>query len=177
MFFFIIPVGVDYQARRYPVVTFTLMGLCTTIWLVTFLLHLAYGQVVDQWVVQQLWLVPAAARPWTYLTSMFVHANFFHLLGNMLYLFLFGSCVEDTLGRLRFIIFYLLGGLFAVLVHILCSLGHPSSLLPMGGASGAISACIGGFLVLFARTKIEFKWIIFFLFRLWNGNSSCRLGW
>ena len=170
MFFYFIPVGVDYQARRYPVVTFTIMGLCTAIWLITFLLGLAYGKVVDEWVFQELWLVPADARLWTYITSMFVHADFFHLLGNMIYLFLFGSCVEDTLGRVKFTLFYLFGGVVAELLHIVCSTGHYSSLLPLGGASGAISACIGGFLVFFARTRIEFKWVAFFIFRFWNGE-------
>lgn len=170
MFFYFLPVGVDYKAERYPVVTFTIMGLCTAIWLVTLLLRLACGEAVDEWVFEQLWLVPAAAHPWSFITSMFVHADFFHLLGNMIYLFLFGSCVEDTLGRLRFSFFYLVGGIVAELLHIVCSVGHFSSIIPLGGASGAISACIGAFLIFFARTRIEFKWVIFFIFRFWNGE-------
>ena len=70
------------------------------------------------WIMQHLWLIPAQSVLWMYLTSMFVHAGIFHLLGNMIFLFLFGSCVEDLIGRLRFAIFYLVGGLVAELVYI-----------------------------------------------------------
>ena len=165
--FFIIPVGVDYRARRYPVVTFTLMGICTLIYLVTFILNIANGDAVTNWVMENLWLIPSESHWWTYITSMFVHAGFLHLFGNMIYLFLFGSCVEDIIGRVRFIVFYLLCGLIGCFAYIAMTAEHFASDIPMGGASGAISGCIGGFLLLLARTKIEFKWIIFafFIFR------------
>lgn len=162
--FFLIPVGVDYRARRYPVVTFTLMGMCTAIYLVTLILTISNGEEVTRWVLGNLWLNPAESHWWAYITSMFVHAGFLHLLGNMIYLFLFGSCVEDIIGRARFIVFYLLCGLIGCFAYIAMSPEHFSSHTPMGGASGAISGCIGGFLILLARTKIEFKWFIFIFF-------------
>ena len=169
MFFFILPVGVDYRARRYPVVTFTLMGLCTLIYLVTELFN-TRGSGVQEWVFENLWLIPAESHWWSYFTSMFVHAGFLHLAGNMIYLFLFGSCVEDLIGRARFILFYLGCGLIAAFAEIAFSPNHFASEIPFGGASGAISGCIGGFLLLLARTKIEFKWVFLFWLRIWSGE-------
>ena len=169
--FIILPVGVDYQARRYPVVTFTLMGLCVAIYLTTLICKVSGdSQAVDEWVFGHLWLIPGESHWWTYLTHMFVHGGFFHVTGNMIYLYLFGSCVEDAIGRVRYIIFYLLCGVAAAFAYILVSPDHFASEIPMGGASGAISGCIGGFLMLMAKTQIEFKWFIFFMFRLWNGE-------
>ena len=164
--FFLIPVGVDYRARRYPVVTFTLMGICTVIYLIELVLRLANGDAVTEWMLTNLWLIPAESHWWTYVTSMFVHSGFLHLLGNMVYLFLFGSCVEDIIGRIHFTVFYLLCGVLACFAHALMSSGSFEAQIPMGGASGAISGCIGGFLLLLARTKIEFKWVVFLFFFL-----------
>src|ERR1043166_7944636 len=169
MFFFIIPVGVDYRARRYPVVTFTLMGICVAIYLGTLIGRLT-GAAVDDWMIENLWLVPAEHHWWTYITYMFVHAGFFHVAGNMVYLFLFGSCVEDFIGRARFVVFYFLCGIAACFTHIAFSPLHFVSELPLGGASGAISGCIGVFVLLLARTRIEFKWVFFLFFRIWSGE-------
>jgi len=168
--FFILPVGVDYRARRYPVITFTLMGICVAVYLITLGLESARGSELDDWVFENLWFIPAESHWWTYVTSLFVHGGFFHLLGNMVYLFLFGSCVEDVIGRPRFIAFYLVSGLASELMHVAISPLHFASPNPLGGASGAISGCIGGFLLLFLRTRIEFKWVFIFWFRIWNGE-------
>ena len=116
------------------------------------------------WIYQHLWLTPADSILWTYLTSMFVHAGIFHLLGNMIFLFLFGCCVEDIIGRWRFLVFYLVGGLAAELVYIALIPEHFASTIPMGGASGAISACMGMYLLLRANADIEFKYFYFLLF-------------
>src|SRR5579864_1544505 len=125
--FFLLPVGVDYRARRYPVVTFTLMGICTAIYLLTLGCRLAKGPEVTEWVVRNFWLIPSESHWWAYLISLFVHEGFFHLAGNMVYLFLFGSCVEDVIGRPRFVAFYLLCGLVSELSHIGIAAGHFSS--------------------------------------------------
>ncbi|HLH52578.1 MAG TPA: rhomboid family intramembrane serine protease, partial [Verrucomicrobiae bacterium] len=74
------------------------------------------------------------------------------------------------IGRPRFIAFYLMCGLASEFTYIAMAPGHFTSEIPLGGASGAISGCIGAFLLLFLRTKIEFKWVIFFFFRLWSGE-------
>src|SRR5882724_4302095 len=169
--FILLPVGVDYRARRYPVVTFTLMGICVLVYLVTLGFKWSGdADTVDEWVYEYLWLTPGESHWWTYLTYQFVHGGFFHLAGNMVYLYLFGACVEDLIGRVRFTVFYLLCGVAAAFAHVLVTPDHFASELPMGGASGAISGCIGGFLLLLAGTRIEFKWVVFFFFRLWSGE-------
>ncbi|MDB6023036.1 MAG: Rhomboid-like protein [Pedosphaera sp.] len=169
--FFILPIGMDYRARRYPVVTFTLMGICSAIYLITLIFTLAdQSDSTQAWVFENLWLIPSESHWWTYLTSVFVHSGFFHLFGNMIYLFLFGACVEDMIGRLHFTLFYPLCGIGAALAYVMFSPEHFASDIPMGGASGAISGCIGGYLLLRAKAKIQFKWLVFFWFRVWHGD-------
>lgn len=85
------------------------------------------------------------------LTSMFMHGSWMHLLGNMWFLWIFGDNVEDSMGRLRFIAFYLLCGLAAAIGQILTD---PSSAIPMVGASGAISGVMGGYLLLYPNVRV-----------------------
>jgi membrane associated rhomboid family serine protease len=85
------------------------------------------------------------------LTSMFLHGSWMHLLGNMWFLWLFGNNVEDSMGRLRFVVFYLASGLVAALAQVITS---PASAIPMVGASGAISGVMGGYLVLYPRVRV-----------------------
>jgi membrane associated rhomboid family serine protease len=109
----IIPVGVDYEASRYPVVTFSIMGLCTVIFAGQ-LAAIASG--VGSEIYMNFGLVPAQHGFWAWITNLFLHGGFFHLVGNMIYLFLFGSCIEDTIGRGKFVAFYLIGGLIANII-------------------------------------------------------------
>ena len=160
--FIAIPVGMNYRTERLPLVTFSLIGINTLVWLVSLVCFFNTRGESDKWILAHLWLVPAQSYLWMYLTSMFVHAGFFHLFGNMLFLFLFGSCVEDIIGRLRFTIFYLVGGFVAEIVYLAMSPAHFHSEIPMGGASGAISACMGMYLLLRAGVNIEFKYFFWF---------------
>lgn len=162
--FIAIPTGMNYRTERYPVVTLSLIGLNTLVWLVTLICSLSTDGSSDTWIYDHLWLVPAQSYPWMYVTQMFVHEGFFHLFGNMIFLFLFGSCVEDMIGRLRFTIFYLISGLVAELVYIAMTPDHFSSTIPMGGASGAISGCLGMYLLLRASAHIEFKYFLWLFF-------------
>jgi membrane associated rhomboid family serine protease len=84
-------------------------------------------------------------------TSMFLHGSWMHLLGNMWFLWIFGNNIEDSMGRLRFIVFYLLCGLAAALAQVLA---NSSSAIPMVGASGAISGVMGAYLLLYPRVKV-----------------------
>jgi membrane associated rhomboid family serine protease len=94
-----------------------------------------------------------AAPHWhTVLTSMFLHGGWFHLIGNMWFLWVFGNNVEDSMGHLRFTIFYLLSGALAALAQIFVS---PGSAVPMVGASGAISGIMGAYLVLYPRVRVH----------------------
>ena len=91
---------------------------------------------------------PAAT---TLITSMFLHGGWMHLLGNMLYLWIFGNNIEDVMGHAKFVIFYIVSGILAALSH---ALTDPSSQIPMVGASGAISAVLGAYLLLFPRAHV-----------------------
>ena len=105
--------------------------------------------------------VPDQAHAWlTPFTAMFMHGGLLHLGGNMLFLWIFGNNVEDSMGRVRFILFYLLGGLVAFGVQIATDLG---SGVPNLGASGAIAAVLGGYILLFPRARVlTFVFVIFF---------------
>jgi membrane associated rhomboid family serine protease len=96
----------------------------------------------------------------TPLTSMFLHGSWGHILGNSIFLWVFGQSVEDGMGRMRFLLFYLICGLAAAAAHILVD---PASPVPTVGASGAISGVLGAYLVLYPRVRVKmlFIWIIF----------------
>lgn len=95
------------------------------------------------------------------ITSMFLHGSWMHLLGNMWFLWLFGNNIEDSMGRLRFVVFYLMTGLAAAFGQIVT---NPDSIIPMVGASGAISGVMGAYLILFPRVKVYVLVPIFIFF-------------
>ena len=96
----------------------------------------------------------------TLFTSMFLHGGLFHLLGNMLYLYIFGDNIEALMGHWRFLFFYMCCGLIATLAHVV---SNPNSTVPMVGASGAISGVLGSYFIRFPRAKVHVL-IVFFLF-------------
>lgn len=98
----------------------------------------------------------------TLLTSMFLHGGWAHLIGNMLFLWIFGDNIEATIGHWKFLLFYLLGGLAAHAGHIFF---YPDSTIPTVGASGAISAVMGAYLVMFPHSRIRLLFF-FFTFRI-----------
>jgi membrane associated rhomboid family serine protease len=103
---------------------------------------------------------PQPATGLTALSSMFLHGSLLHLAGNMLFLYIFGDNVEDAMGRLRFVAFYLLGGLAALGLQILVD---PGAAVPTLGASGAIAGVLGGYIVLYPRARVlTIVFIIFF---------------
>lgn len=95
----------------------------------------------------------------TLMTNMFIHAGIAHLLGNMLYLWIFGDNIEAIIGNLPFLGFYLVGGVVASLIH---SVLDPGSYIPAVGASGAISALMGAYLVMFPKSQIKMIFLVFF---------------
>jgi membrane associated rhomboid family serine protease len=104
-----------------------------------------------------------APRPATLVTSMFLHGSWLHLLANMWFLWLFGNNVEDAMGHVRFLVFYLATGLLAAGAHIVSDLASP---LPIVGASGAISGVMGAYLVLYPRVRIQTLFIFVFIIRI-----------
>lgn len=99
----------------------------------------------------------------TPLTSMFLHGSWMHIIGNGLFLWVFGKNVEDSMGRLRFLVFYVVCGLVAAASQVAAS---PSSAVPMVGASGAISGVMGAYLVLFPRARIRVLFVIIIILRV-----------
>jgi len=144
------PIGDDNSARRtFPVVTYGLIALNVLF----FLVELSGGDAfIQQWSVVPRRLIanPASDFP-TIFTSMFMHAGWLHLLGNMLYLWIFGDNVEDRMGHGRFLAFYLLCGIAAALGQ---TLTVPHSQIPMVGASGAVAGVMGAYFVLYPHSRI-----------------------
>lgn len=102
-----------------------------------------------------------AGQDWhTLLTSMFLHGGWMHLLGNMLFLWIFADNIESTIGHFRFVIFYLAGGIAAALTHIMFNL---ESTIPMIGASGAIAAVLGAYIVMYPASRVK---VLVFVFPL-----------
>ncbi|HEX7055216.1 MAG TPA: rhomboid family intramembrane serine protease [Burkholderiales bacterium] len=104
-----------------------------------------------------------AINPLTPLTSMFLHGSWAHILGNALFLWVFGNNVEDSMGRVRFLVFYLLCGLIAAAAQVLLDPGSP---VPMVGASGAISGVMGAYVVLYPTVRVNMLFIIFVVIRI-----------
>jgi membrane associated rhomboid family serine protease len=96
-------------------------------------------------------------------TSMFLHGGLMHLAGNMLFLWIFGDNLEDRMGHLPFLAFYLASGVAAGITHIM---GGPGSMVPTVGASGAIAGVMGGYLLLFPRARVDILIIILFFVRI-----------
>jgi membrane associated rhomboid family serine protease len=157
-----IPLHDDNPTEITPIVTIALIVLCSLV----FLYEVSLPDKVGEAFVFQYGAIPAslfgheanlpedaAGFPitLTLLTSMFLHAGWMHLIGNMLYLWIFGNNIEDVMGHVRFVIFYVVCGIFAAMSH---ALTDPSSVVPMVGASGAISGVLGAYLLLFPRAQV-----------------------
>ncbi len=99
----------------------------------------------------------------TLISSMFLHGGWMHLAGNMLFLWIFGDNLEDEMGHLVFLGFYIVSGVGAGLVHVL---GAPGSAIPTLGASGAIAGVMGGYLLLFPRARVDILLILIIFFRI-----------
>jgi membrane associated rhomboid family serine protease len=144
-----IPLGdADRRPLRLPLVTAVIIVVNALM----FLLELAGGDAfINRWS-----LVPAdivAGRNWiTVLTAMFMHAGWMHIIGNMLFFWVFGPEIEDVMGPVRYLAFYLLGGLTATLAQIVID---PFSTVPNLGASGAIAGVLGAFLITYPRDRIR----------------------
>jgi membrane associated rhomboid family serine protease len=145
------PIGDDNSAERtVPVVTYALIALN----LLFFFVELSGGEpFIEKWafVPRRFLANPAGDFP-TLFTSMFMHAGWLHLGGNMLYLWIFGDNVEDSFGHVKYIIFYLLCGLAATFAQLIFSV---SSNVPNLGASGAIAGVLGAYIVLFPKGQVR----------------------
>ena len=158
----VIPLHDDNPTTTRPQVTVGIIVLCTLVYIFQ---HLLLSKVGTQQVAYAFGLVPAVLTgreflpppmqlipAWaSALTSMFLHGGFWHLAGNMLYLWVFGNNIEEAMGHVRFCIFYLLCGIAAVAAQVLL---NPAAEVPMVGASGAISGVLGAYMLLYPRARV-----------------------
>jgi membrane associated rhomboid family serine protease len=144
-----IPLG---DASRRPVRMPVITALIILINIGIFILELSGGDAfVAHWAATPAQIT--SGHSWiTILTSMFMHGSWSHIIGNMIYLWAFGPEIEDAMGRFRYLVFYLIGGLIAMVAQIAAA---PHSTVPMLGASGAIAAVMGAFLVTYPRDQIR----------------------
>lgn len=166
-----IPLHDNIPTRRFPAVTVLLIAANVAVYIVDYLTQqqVVVGRAIDQFgrhvqlvdtvggLSARYSLIPAhihndLAHAWpTILTSMFLHGGFMHIAGNMLYLWIFGNNVEDTLGKFRYVLFYFAVGTIGAFAHVAAG---PDSTVPTVGASGAIAGLMGAYLVLFPRAEI-----------------------
>ena len=156
-----IPLKDDNPTNSTPIITYIIIGICV----VVFLLEISSpnyssGALFYSWgvipaslvhnlqVPEEIYRVPPMA---TLITSMFMHGGFMHLIGNMLYMWIFADNIEDELGKTKFIIFYILSGIAAALTQVYM---NTESTVPMVGASGAIGGVLGAYIVNHPRAKV-----------------------
>jgi membrane associated rhomboid family serine protease len=176
------PLYDDNPTEIFPLVTLLIMGACIAVWVLV--QGAGFSELAMTGSVCGLGTIPAEItgafgelRPGpgggpcrldgfalpTVLTSMFLHGSWMHLIGNLWFLWIFGNNVEDSMGHGRFLLFYLLTGAVATGSHVAAD---PGSLVPMVGASGAISGIMGAYLVLYPKARVHTLFIIIIIIRI-----------
>ena len=180
-----IPLRDKNPTRRTPIVTIGLIVACFLAFGLELSITASGGDAALERFFDQWGAVPAritaAFESGDYLgpatlgmiTSMFLHGGWLHILGNMLYLWIFGNNVEDRLGRLPFLVFYLVGGITAALTQVVID---PHSHVPLVGASGAIAAALGAYIVLFPGARILSLVFLGFFYQLLEVPALIILG-
>ena len=176
-----IPIRDSVRARTWPAVNYALIALCA--W--AFWRELAAGPEVDA-LIESYALTPAtfmksvARHGWfelaqwkPFVTSMFLHGGLAHFAGNMMFLWIFGDNVEDRFGHVGYALFYLAGGVAAAAAHVLAS---PDSTVPTLGASGAIAAVMGAYMLLYPGARVESLVIVFLFVRVISVPAFVWLG-
>lgn len=148
-----IPIRDEIRTHRPPIMNYLLIAANVVVFILQWLSGPNQEAVIFEYA-----LIPANLTTSVNLdnitdifTSMFMHAGFLHLAGNMLYLWIFGDNVEDAMGSIKYLIFYLVGGVIAALTHTFL---YPDSQIPTVGASGAISAVLAAYLILYPRSRV-----------------------
>lgn len=177
------PIYDENPVKIIPYVTYALLALC----IVIFFWQVSHAPDVRQSIVYSLGVTPAVlfdhkelppALVWvpdyvTVFTSMFLHGGWMHLIGNMLYLWVFGNNIEAAMGHVRYLLFYLLCGVCAVLAQ---ALPDTNSVVPMIGASGAISGVLGAYLLLYPRARVTILLPIFIIIKTFQIPAMFVLG-
>ncbi|MFQ5444142.1 MAG: rhomboid family intramembrane serine protease [Nitrospinales bacterium] len=147
-----IPLKDDNPTQSFPILTLSLIVVNIYIFIVPTMGSVDPSAFFEHYGLVPVELIQTPVLTYPHLFSaMFLHAGWGHLLGNMLYLWIFGNNIEDVLGKFRFILFYLICGIIASFCHIAA---NPDSPIPMVGASGAISGILGAYIVLFPKARV-----------------------
>lgn len=153
-----IPLRDANPSRTFPIITVALIAAN----IIVFIIEISQGEYMSGFIVE-FGLIPAKVVDdfrlmnisfgtfIPFITSMFLHGGWMHLLGNMLFLYIFGDNVEDRFGHFRFFIFYFIAGITAALTQVFM---FPDSVIPMVGASGAIAGVLGAYVLMFPRARI-----------------------
>lgn len=192
-----IPISDDNPTLRTPVMNYVIIAVIAGVWI--FIQGAGFDQQALASSVCNLGMVPGELTKlatlgesvpigpglvcsvdqepinlWTPLTSMFLHGGWMHILGNLLFLWVFGNNIEDSMGRFRFLVFYLLCGLIAAGAHVLVDSASP---VPTVGASGAISGVMGGYLVLYPRVRVRMLFVLIVFIQIISVPAWVALGW
>ncbi len=159
------PIRDHNPSGRTPYVTYALMAANILVFLSYFSLF-SSNAAINQFFVEWA-MIPARITSgdgfYTVLTSMFLHGGWMHLAGNMLFLWIYGDNMEDEMGHIPYLGFYLASGIAAGLIHVISA---PGSGVPTVGASGAIAGVMGGYLLLFPRARVDILIILVVIFRI-----------
>ena len=167
--------------RHFPLMTVILIAINVIVFIYELLLGPQLEGFVQSWAIipyeitRGVDLPPPSIQPiyLTLITAMFLHGGFVHIAGNMLFLWIFGNNIEDAMGSLRFLVFYLLCGLAAAFAQIAVG---PNSDVPNIGASGAIAGVLGAYLLLFPRAEVQTLVFLGFFVRLVRVPALLFLG-
>jgi membrane associated rhomboid family serine protease len=181
----VIPLRDRNPTRRTPIITISLIVACFAAFALELSITAGGGDPALERFFERWGAVPAditgALESGDYfgratlsmITSMFLHGGWLHILGNMLFLWIFGNNVEDRLGRIPFLLFYLVGGIAAALTQVVID---PHSTVPLVGASGAIAAALGAYIVLFPGARILSLVFLGFFYQLLEVQAVIILG-
>ena len=156
-----IPIRDLNPSRTFAVINLLIISTCITVWIYEITLP---PPLLDAF-VYTYGFVPAEfwQRPWNLITHMFLHGGWFHIIGNMLYLWVFGDNVEDRLGHAKYVAFYILSGIFAALLQGFVALMFGNPYIPLIGASGAIAGVLGAYMYYYPHARV-FGFVPAFIF-------------
>jgi membrane associated rhomboid family serine protease len=163
-----IPLSDGMRARHFPIVNVALIVVNFAVWIFYELPHLNSSVYHASFYACTVNNTCHGPEPWgvSWITSMFMHGSWDHILGNMLFLAVFGKNVEDAYGRLKYLVFYFAGGFAATMLQTAMTLRfgtHAAARVPNLGASGAIAAVLGAFIVLYPNARIKTLALVFFV--------------
>ncbi len=155
----LLPVRTSIRPRRTPYANYALIAANVAIFVLTYQFNTGAVEILRPW-AQQFQLVPQRPQLWQFVSYAFLHGGYMHIIVNMFFLFIFGNNVNDKLGHISYLCFYLAGAVFSGVGHAVI---HSASGIPTLGASGAVAAVTGAYLVLYPQTLITVVYWFFFI--------------